>query len=36
MRFMKFYRVIEVEDGKRHLCLRDKVTEKFLNKIQFI
>jgi hypothetical protein len=25
MRFIKFYRVIKVDDGKRHLCLRDKV-----------
>ena len=25
MRFIKFYRVIQVDDGKRHLCLRDKV-----------
>ncbi|CAF4519480.1 unnamed protein product [Rotaria socialis] len=24
MRFIKFYRVIKVDDGKRHLCLRDK------------
>jgi HD superfamily phosphohydrolase len=24
MRFIKFYRVIQVDDGKRHLCLRDK------------
>lgn len=25
LRFIKFYRVIQVQDGKRHLCLRDKV-----------
>lgn len=24
-RFIKFYRVVQAEDGKRHLCLRDKV-----------
>ncbi|CAF0956179.1 unnamed protein product [Rotaria sordida] len=24
MRFIKFYRVIKVNDGRRHLCLRDK------------
>ena len=30
MRFIKFYRVIKVDDGKRHLCLRDKVNSFIL------
>lgn len=32
MRFIKFYRVIEVEDGTRHLCLRDKVNKSIFVK----
>jgi len=30
MRFIKFYRVIQVDDGKSHLCLRDKVNSFIL------
>lgn len=33
-RFMKFYRVIQAEDGKRHLCLRDKVSALIIVRAQ--
>jgi HD superfamily phosphohydrolase len=36
MRFIKFYRVVQVDDGKRHLCLRDKVFHLFITKINEI
>jgi hypothetical protein len=36
MRFIKFYRVIQVDDGKRHLCLRDKVFDHSILKINEI
>lgn len=35
MRFIKFYRVIQVDDGKRHLCLRDKVHSNWISQNQF-